>query len=354
MEVPADGGAPFKVNTGAITVIYPLSLTTDPYTGDLYIGDGGDPTEAGAEVVKVAASTGAATVVMPTCPGTVTVATPSCITQPVGLAFDPAEQLYVLDQNLDSIAVLPTGGTPYLLPFDNSLFTIPVGLAITSGGQSLVESNVTASTSNSIVYLNGLASPLAFGSVTEGQHSSTLTATVNNIGNRPLMLETPYFTSNNPTAPFDILGSSTCADGVSLNPTVTCAINVQFAPTGTGGSTETLTLSTNGYNNGESVINLSGTGATTPTVTVTCSPNPLTTPATASCTAHVSGGATGTVVFSVLGTTWETLTLNGAGSATATNGFVNAAAGTYTVLVSYSGNSTHSAATGSTTIVVNN
>ena len=206
VEVPADGGAPFKVNTGAITVIYPLSLTTDPYTGDLYIGDGGDPTEAGAEVVKVAASTGAATVAMPTCPGTVTVATPSCITQPVGLAFDPAEQLYVLDQNLDSIAVLPTGGTPYLLPFDNSLFTMPVGLAITSGGQSLVESNVTASTSNSIVYLNGLASPLAFGSVTEGQHSSTLTATVNNIGNLAFDVGNTLFHLQQPDGAFRHLG----------------------------------------------------------------------------------------------------------------------------------------------------
>jgi sugar lactone lactonase YvrE len=268
VEVPADGGAPFKVNTGAITVIYPLSLTTDPLTGDLYIGDGGDPTtEAGAEVVKVAAATGAATVALPTCPGTTTVATPSCITQPVGLAFDPAEQLYVLDQNLDYIAVVPTtGSAPYLLPFDNSLFTTPVGLAITNGGQSLVESNVTLSTSNNIVFLNGLASPLAFGSVIDGQQSSTLTATVNNIGNLPLILGTPYFTSNNPTAPFDILGSSTCADGVSLNPTVTCTINVQFDPTGTGTSTEKLTLNTNGYNNGESVINLSGTGTRTPSI----------------------------------------------------------------------------------------
>jgi sugar lactone lactonase YvrE len=344
VEVPADGGAPFKLSTGGITTIFPLSLTTDPVTADVYIGDGGDTSETGAQVVKVAAANGAATVV-----------TPAGVTQPVGLVFDPAEELYVLDQNADTITVVPHGGAPFSLPFDNTLFTTPVSLAITNGGQSLVESNVTASTSNSLVFLNGLASPLAFGSVADGQQGN-LTATVNNIGNLPLTFETPYFTSNNSNTHFDVLGSSTCAGGVSLNPTVTCAINVQFTPTDITSPTERLTLNTNGYNNGDSVIDLSGTSVRSSTVTVTCSPNPLVPPLTTSCTAQVSGAGatpTGTVVFSVGGTTWETLTLNGSGSATATDGFVNAPVGTYTVSVDYSGDSTHSAATGTASVVVN-
>jgi sugar lactone lactonase YvrE len=251
VEVPADGGAPFKVSTGAITIIYPESLTTDPYNGNLYIGDGGDPSETGAQVVEVAAATGAATVI-----------TPAGVTQPVGMVLDPAEELYVLDQNTDTISVVPPagGGAPFSLPFNNSLFTFPVSLAITNGGQSFVEANVTSSPTNNLVFLNGLASPLAFGTVTDGQ-SSTLTATVNNIGNLPLTFLTPFFTANNSNTHFDVLGSSGCAGGVSLNPTATCAINVQFTPTGAASSAQKLTLNTNGYNNGDSVIDLSGSGA---------------------------------------------------------------------------------------------
>ncbi len=254
VEVPADGGAPFKLSTGGITTIFPLSLATDPVTADLYIGDGGDTSETGAQVVKVAAINGAATVV-----------TPAGVTQPVGLVFDPAEELYVLDQNANTITVVPPAGAPFSLPFDNTLFTTPVSLAITNGGQSLVESNVTASTSNSLVFLNGLASPLAFGTVTDGQ-TSTLTATVNNIGNLPLLFETPFFTANNSNTHFDVLGSSTCAGGVSLNPTATCAINVQFTPTGVTKPAQKLTLNTDGYNNGDSVIDLSGTSARASTI----------------------------------------------------------------------------------------
>jgi sugar lactone lactonase YvrE len=248
VEIPVGGGPAFKVNTGTTVIIDPKALATDPYTGDLYIGDSGNESGNGAKVVKVAAANGAVSVV-----------TPVGVTAPVGIVFDAAEQYYVLDQNAGTITVVPPTGKPFSLPFDNSLFTTPVSLAALTGGQSLVEANASGH-SNNLIYLNGILSPLAFGSVRVGTQSDTLTATVDNIGNLPLTLLSPFFSSNETTSPFDILASTKCAGGDSLAPTVTCAINVQFKPTAAVSSTETLTLNTNGYNNGSSVINLSGTG----------------------------------------------------------------------------------------------
>jgi RHS repeat-associated protein len=91
----------------------------------------------------------------------------------------------------------------------------------------------------------------------------------------------------------------------------------------------------------------------TPTVAVSCSPNPITNGLQASiCTATVSDGATGTVSFSIDGIAWASPTLsNGSSSA---NSPYALRPGSYTIVANYSGDDAHSAASASTTLTIQN
>ena len=62
-----------------------------------------------------------------------------------------------------------------------------------------------------------------------------------------------------------MLGSSTCGNGLVLASAAPCDINVQFAPTIIGQTTQQLTVQSDGYNGGSAAINapiltLRGTG----------------------------------------------------------------------------------------------
>ena len=89
----------------------------------------------------------------------------------------------------------------------------------------------------------------------------------------------------------------------------------------------------------------------TPTVVISCSPNPITNGSQAStCTATVSGAATGTVSFSYNGNTWATPALSG-GSASA-SGFNGLPIGSYNIVADYNGDSNYNAFSGSTTLTI--
>ena len=141
------------------------------------------------------------------------------VTDPSGLAFDQADDLYILDGVANTITVVPgpqLQNDNYLLPFDNSTLTGASALAISAGGQSFVIANIASTTSDNLVYLNGNRSTLAFGGVKVGSQSQTQTATEYNIGNLALTLQSPYYTTNTVNAAFDVLGSSTCAANLVL------------------------------------------------------------------------------------------------------------------------------------------
>jgi hypothetical protein len=94
--------------------------------------------------------------------------------------------------------------------------------------------------------------------------------------------------------------------------------------------------------------------AATPTVTVSCSPNPASFASSglvATCTAEVSGGATGTVTFSGTDVVAPNQTLS-SGVATL-GGFSDIPPGTYTVTATYNGNADNNSASGSTTLTIN-
>jgi len=88
----------------------------------------------------------------------------------------------------------------------------------------------------------------------------------------------------------------------------------------------------------------------TPTFAVSCSPNPVVYGANTTCTAVVSGGATGTVTFYDNGVLWATVSVSG-NSASAT-GFAGQGSGTYSVTTSYSGDANNNSASAGTTVTV--
>jgi hypothetical protein len=189
------------------------------------------------------------------------------VTSPSGLAFDPADQLYVLDFYADTITVVSPTGDQHLVAFNNSSIGLSGGFAMSAGGQSFVVASVptTQNPNGHLVFVNGNRSTEAFGGVKIGYQSPTVTATEYNIGNLPLTLGSPFYTTNGANSAFSVLGSSTCGDGLVLASAAPCDINLQFAPTTIGQTTQQLTVKSNGYNGGSGTINapiltLRGTG----------------------------------------------------------------------------------------------
>jgi hypothetical protein len=139
----------------------------------------------------------------------------------------------------------------------------PSALVSSAGSQSFVIANIGDGNSNSLIYLNGNSSTLAFGNQATNSTSQTQTATVANIGNQNLTLSRPDFTITNSNRAFSILGSSTCAANDTLTSSSTCTFNVQFAPTAVGLQGEQVTVQSRAYNSGTPQINLTGTGTST-------------------------------------------------------------------------------------------
>ena len=267
VKVPRNGVAAKMTIPSAAPIIFPQALATDGTNGNLYVGDGGDSATALGQVVEVSANgTTATTVLFPN---------QTAPTNPTGLSVDAAENLYVLDGKVSTITVVPLTGNGYLVGFVNptpatpSALAAPSALATSAGAQSFVIANIGSSL-NSLVYLNGNSSTLAFSTVKTGT-SPSLPATVYNIGDAALKLGKPTETG----AGFTILNSSTCYNGLTLGTSNSCAINVQFSPTKVQPYSGTIAVPSNAYNNGIPVLNLSGTGSATGSIALPHSDRPL-------------------------------------------------------------------------------
>jgi hypothetical protein len=89
----------------------------------------------------------------------------------------------------------------------------------------------------------------------------------------------------------------------------------------------------------------------TPSISLSCSPNPITYGGeTTDCTVDVGNGATGTTTWTINGGAWTTLALSG-GTASA-GGFNQYATGSYTIGVTYNGDSNNNIASTSTTLTI--
>jgi len=253
VKVPV-GGAPFKLPTPSVEVVFPQALAADPINPVMWIGDGGDPSSVG-QVVQVA-SNGSSASAFPV----------ADVTNPTGLGFDTAGDVYVLDGTANTITVVPpaiTGVAPHLVEFNNSLLASASAMGMSAGGQSFIIANIGAGSSNSLVYIDGNRSTLTFGGVEVGT-SVVLTATEYNIGDSPITLSTPFYTTNVANKAFTVLPSSTCSDGVVLQSSQSCTLNVQFAPTALGQTSQDITVQSNAYNpgapSGAPILRVVGTG----------------------------------------------------------------------------------------------
>jgi hypothetical protein len=259
VKVPHNGN-PQVLTVPGVPIIFPQALATSETDASLYIGDGGDSATTLGQVVNVSADGATA--------GVVSFTGETAPTDPTGLSVDAAGDLYVLDGTAKTITVAPSTGDSYLVSFANSLLTAPSALAGSAGAQSFVIANIGNGTSNSLVYLNGNNSVLAFGSVTENTNSAAGTFNLYNIGNTAMKLGNPSYTLTESPSVFSALSGFDCTNHLSLTPSTSCTGSLQFSPTALQTYTGQLSITSNAYNNGGPVLNLSGTGTAAGSVTL--------------------------------------------------------------------------------------
>jgi hypothetical protein len=256
VEVPVGGGPAFKVNTGTVQVYFPGSIAADPYTGNLLVADGGYSNSTfgtgGSKIIRIPAGGGSA-IDIPQFDGT----------NPAAVVFDPAETFYVLDGTTNKLTAVSPGGIASTVPVTGNLIDTPSTFTITNGGQAFVVAN-SASTSvngsNNLIYLNGKSTTLNFGTVTLGQQSASLNASITNVGSATLTFKNPYFQSTGDIGDFKFLSDTTCSNALALKPASGCNVNLQFVPQSRGVRTSTVTFQSNGFLSTTPVLNLRGTG----------------------------------------------------------------------------------------------
>ena len=103
--------------------------------------------------------------------------------------------------------------------------------------------------------------------------------------------------------------------------------------------------------NGNNRIRAVGQVKATPSISVACSPNPIIYGSeTTTCITTVSGGATGTITWTIDAGAWTTTSLSG--GTTSTGGFSGWNAGSYTIRVAYGGDSNNNPVNSSTTLTI--
>ncbi|WP_353063329.1 choice-of-anchor D domain-containing protein [Tunturibacter psychrotolerans] len=168
------------------------------------------------------------------------------------------------------------GGTLPATLSPNQTLTLQVKFAPTATGSaagSLTISSNSASGSTRTVSLSGTgatttpqlsfsATSLSFGSVTVNS-SATKSLTLTSTGTSPVTVNSAAITG----AGFTIVSGSL---PVTLNPTQSVTLQVQFLPTATGSASGQITISSNSSTGGTTAVTLGGTGtaATNPQLTV--------------------------------------------------------------------------------------
>jgi sugar lactone lactonase YvrE len=237
VKVPPTGGPISVLNTSAAAIYFPEALVTDA-AGNLYIADGGptlaDGTTGPGQVVLVPSDGSAASVV--NIPGLI---------DPVGLAFDPAGQLWVLDYgNLNQFTILPpNGGTPYTVPLVAPNLVNPSLMAFTTGATALLVSDL----GSGLNLVSGSHGLLTFPQTTVGSQSTAQAAAVISIGNAALTQASsapaPYSYSGS-TQDFVVQSSSACFDLMQLAAPQSC-FSATFAPSEAGMESESITSNFN-------------------------------------------------------------------------------------------------------------
>ncbi len=134
----------------------------------------------------------------------------------------------------------------------------PVTVMLSGTGLAIPTPEITVT--DSVAPMNDLQVP--FGDVTEA-NTSTQTVTVQNDGNAALNIGA----LGTPAAPFSIL-SDTCS-GMSLAPSASCDLTVEFSPTATGLFNDSFGIPSDDSDENPVIVNVSGTGVAMPVPDIT-------------------------------------------------------------------------------------
>lgn len=255
-------------------------------------------TAAGTLAISSNSSTGASTAISLSGTGMATLSAISCgATSFTGPGSDSCTA------TLNTAA--PSGGASVTLASSNSAVTVPASVTVAAGASSAPFTATVASvgttqtatlsgseggaSSTATLQLNAAASTLSlsaasvtFGNVTVNTAVSQ-TLTLSSTGNMPVTV--------NSAAPsgtgFTVSGASF---PMTLNPSQTATLTVQFDPTAAGTATGTLTISSNSSTGALTAISLSGSGMAVVSA-LSCSDASITGSGSDSCTATLNTAA---------------------------------------------------------------
>ena len=213
--------------------------------------------------------------------GDVTVNTASA--QPVTLTSTGTAPVTINSATLSGAGFTVSGATLPATLNPNQSLTLNVQFDPTAAGaatgQLTIQSN-SATNSTAVVNLSGTgtavsspqltvsAASLTFGDVTVNT-ASTQPVTLTSTGTAPVTINSATLTG----AGFTLSGATF---PVTLNPTQSLTLNVQFDPTAAGAATGQLTIQSNSATNSTAVVNLSGTGTAVSSPQLTVSAASLT------------------------------------------------------------------------------
>jgi len=330
--------------------------------GVLYVADtGGHRVYAidGGALIHILAGNGTTTTTQPG------VALGTAIDAPSSIAVDAAGDLYIADTAANRVyavyeaavsgvniaTVLGTGvagstgdGGPGILAQVNA----PLSVALDSSGDIFV----VDSGASSVREITFPSPTLAFGKVIVGTTSPVITETFLNTGTDNLSLLSAIGTTDSHFS----VNSATTSCGTSILPGAFCNIGFTFTPTATLSYIAYSILQSNSYNSPET-ITLTGNGNVILPVTIaaTTETEVYGYPFAENSTLGIGTGttaATGTITYSVNGVTLcsVTGTLSPASTCSAANSGLSV--GTYTVTITYSGDSNYAPNTSTTTLTV--
>ena len=249
--------------SGRAQLNYPWALALDA-AGDLYIADRGNHRirrlNLAANTITTVAGTGVAGN-----SGDYGAATSAELFLPSSVAVDAAGDIYIADsenarvRKVDaSTGIINTvvGTTPALNaesigdggPSTSAQLSFPVGVTLDAMGDLYVTDRLA----NVVRKVTASGAPLQFAETSVGSKSADLKATVANIGNVPLNLNSLTASAN-----YGIDTTSTCQNSSLLVPGSSCAVIVYAAPTVAGDPAGSLTLTDNAWNSATQQVALS-------------------------------------------------------------------------------------------------
>lgn len=243
---------------------------------------------------------------------------------PTGLAVDASGSLFVADYVNGDVVRIPniSGNLNPNAEVEAAIgINAPYGVALDAYGNLYVSDGSGAAAYK----VTRTSTTLAFGDWALTTSSGVLAASVEDEGNQPLILGTPYYAASGNTGDFSIstTASDSCAAGGTVATGTNCELDAIFTPTASGIRSENLALTSNAANAASAQVTLTGNGATS---VATVTKLAMTSPASGSpsfgeaialsvTVTATSGTPTGSVTLVVDGVQVGDATLNSSGAA---------------------------------------